>query len=254
MNLRIRVTRTRLAAVTGALLAVGCGLLLHEFPLGRGLTQSSYDLLMVERGDIRAEEAVIIYMDEKSHSELQQSFTAAWDRSLHARLIDRLTSAGARAVVFDVTFTDPDPNKPSADEALANAMKKSGHVILAVDYVRAGANANKVDPPFDLVRNAAVGFGSDELMPDADLVVRQHTKRGDAPISSLSWMAAEHCGAKVTSQENLEDSQRWINYYGSPNYLPWKSYVDALDPTIVSDEFFRGKAVFVGARILTKFA
>jgi len=193
-------------------------------------------------------------MDEKSHSELQQSFTAAWDRSLHARLIDRLTSAGARAVVFDVTFTDPDLKKPSVDEALANAMKKSGHVILAVDYVRAGANANKVDPPFDLVRNAAVGFGSDELMPDADLVVRQHTKRGDAPISSLSWMAAEHCGAKVTSQENLEDSQRWINYYGSPNYLPWKSYVEALDPTIVSDEFFRGKAVFVGARILTKFA
>src|SRR5262249_29756762 len=184
----------------------------------------------------------------------QQSFTAAWDRLLHARLIDRLTSAGARAIIFDVTFTNPDPNKPSADEALANAMKKSGHAILAGDYVRAGANANKVDPPFDLVRDAAVGFGSDELQPDADLVVRQHTRRGDAPISSLSWMAAEHCGAKVTRQENLEDLPRWMNYYGSPNYLPWKSYVDALDPTIVPDEFFRGKAVFVGARIFTKFA
>src|SRR5205814_10335746 len=178
--------------------------------------------------------------------------TAAWDRALHARLIERLTTAGARAIVFDVTFTDPNPDRASADDLLANAMKKSGRVILAVDYVRSGPKANKVDPPFDLVRNAAAGFGSDELLPDADLLVRQHTTRGDAPISSLSWVAAELCGAKVTKGENLEDLPRWMNYYGSPNFIPWRSYVDALDPAVVPDEFFRDKAVFVGARILTR--
>src|SRR5437016_14560997 len=111
MNLRIRLTRVNLAAAAGALLAVGCGLLLHEFPLGRALGQASYDLLMVARGDVRAEEAAIVYMDERSHDGLHQPYTGAWDRALHARLIDRLRTAGARAIVFDVTFTDPNPDK-----------------------------------------------------------------------------------------------------------------------------------------------
>jgi adenylate cyclase len=64
----------------------------------------------------------------------------------------------------------------------------------------------------------------------------------------LNQAAAEFVGAKVTSQE------RWLNYYGPPNTIPWKSYCDALDPARVPDDFFRGKIVFVGARILTKFA
>ena len=45
-----------------------------------------------------------------------------------------------------------------------------------------------------------------------------------------------------------------MNYYGSPNFIPWKSYFKALDASEVPDEFFRNKVVFVGARILTRFA
>src|SRR5437867_3570086 len=152
MNLRIKLTPMQLAAGAGALLAAGCGLILHEYPLGRGLAQSSYDLLMVLRGEVRAPEAVIVYMDEDSHEKLGQPFNAGWDRALHARLIDRLTASGARAIVFDVVFSDPDPAKPIADELLAKAIKSSGRIILAADCIRAGPNANRIVPPFDLVR------------------------------------------------------------------------------------------------------
>src|SRR5438093_4927073 len=214
MRFSFRVTRAHLAAAAGALLAVGSGLLLHEFKFGTGLAHASYDLLTVLRGDIRAEEAVIVYMDEEAHRALGQSFTAIWDRALHARLIDRLTSAGARAIVFDVVLSNPNPEKPAADEALARSIKNSGRVTLAADYVRADADANRIDPPFDLVRDAAAGMGSDEVQSDADLVVRQHTPRGDSPIPSLSWVAAEFCSAPVAKQENLENVPRWINYYG----------------------------------------
>src|SRR5436309_5330543 len=224
MNLRIKLTPMQLAAGAGALLAAGCGLVLHEYPLGRGLAQSSYDLLMVLRGEVRAPEAVIVYMDEDSHQKLGQPYNAVWDRALHARLIDRLTVAGARAIVFDVVFSDPNLEKAAADEALAKAIAKNRRVVLAADYAYAGGGANKITPPFDLVRDAAAGMGSDELLADADVVVRRHTLRGESPISSLSWVAAGLCDARLAKQENLEDVQRWMNYYGPAKFIPWKSY------------------------------
>src|SRR5437667_4158728 len=181
--------RTHAASAVGILLAVGSGLLLHEFRLGSGLTTSSYDLLHVWRGDVHADEAVMIYLDEKSHLELGQPLNAPWDRSLHARLVERLTAAGARAIVFDIVFSEANSNNPAADERLAKAIKQSGRVILGADYIPIEGKANQAIPPFDLVRDSAVEIGSVELAPDADSVVRQHTPRLDKPLSSLRSVA-----------------------------------------------------------------
>jgi adenylate cyclase len=254
MTLRGRVKGRHLAAVTGVLMAAGCGLVLHELRLGLGLVRSSYDLLHVWRGDKPVTEAVVVCLDEASHRILGQPQNAPWDRSLHARLIDRLTQAGARAIVFDVVFSDVNSNNPVGDERLATAIKQSGRVLLAADNVRLGRGEKQMIPPFDLVRDAAAGMGSDEMIPDSDLVVREHTPRADNPISSLAWVVAGFAGAKVAKDENLETVPRWMNYYGPPNFIPWKSYHEALDPSAVPNEFFRDKVVFVGARILTKFA
>src|SRR5438477_13146687 len=95
------------AIVIGVVITVATGLALHEFRFGGGLRNASYDLLLVARGDQPALEAVMVYMDEVSHEQLHQSMNAAWDRALHAKLIDRLTVAGAKAIVFDIVFADP---------------------------------------------------------------------------------------------------------------------------------------------------
>src|SRR5438093_9450499 len=115
MNFRIKLTRTHFAAAAGALLAVACGIVLHEFRFGTGLVRSSYDLLLVARGDVPVNEAVLVYMDDDSHIKLGQSFTVGWDRALHARLIERLTTAGARAIVFDILFSDTNSANPAVD-------------------------------------------------------------------------------------------------------------------------------------------
>src|SRR5438477_10876063 len=107
MNFGKRLNRTHAAGAVGVLLAVGCGMLLHEFRLGSGLARGSYDLLHNLRGEVRADEAAIVYLDDRSYEELKQPLNAPWDRLLHARLIERLTAAGARAIVFDIAFTDP---------------------------------------------------------------------------------------------------------------------------------------------------
>lgn len=251
---KTRINRKWLAAGFGGLLAAGLGLFLHSYALGSGLIRASYDLLHVARGEIATSDTVLVYLDEKSYLQLGQAQNKPWDRGLHARLIDRLTAAGAKAIVFDVVFSDPNPESAAADQRLADAIKASGRVVLAADnvpYQERGQLMHKIVPPFPLVRQFAAGIGSDELRVESDDIAREHTPEDQIP--ALSWAAAELVKAKVTQQEG-QTVQRWINYYGHPNLLPWRSYVDALNPALVGDEFSRGKVVFVGARILTKNA
>jgi len=252
MNFNSASTRTLAASLFGALLAAALGWSLFSHSYGRPLISKSYEQLLLWRGEIATHDAVIVSLDEVSFQKLEQPLNAPWDRALHARLIDRLTAAGARAIVFDIVFTDPNPSNPAADENLARAIKSSGRVILAADNVRIGPKQKQIFPPFPLLRDAAAAIGSAEVLPDPDLVVRTHTPEDQLP--SLSWAAAEFLGAKATQQEPLRTAERWMNYYGPPNSFPWRSYYEALDPALVGDDCFRGKAVFVGARINTKFA
>src|SRR6185503_15182480 len=48
--------------------------------------------------------------------------------------------------------------------------------------------------------------------------------------------------------------RRWVHYYGPPNSLPHTNYFDALSRERVPDSFFKGKTVFIGSQIITRFA
>ena len=246
--------RKQLAALLGAALAVATGLCLHSFRFGKGLANYSYDLLLVSRGDTKVNEAVIVYLDEVSYQKLDQPLNAPWDRALHAKLIDRLSAAGAKAIVFDVVFSDPNPAKAEADQQLADAIRRSGRVVLAADNVPIGPKTKQMIPPFELLMNEVAGVGSAETIPSSDLIIRIHTPRGDNALPSLTWAAAETVKLPVTQQPGAENVERWLNYYGRPGLISWRSYYKALDTRAVRDDFFRDKVVFVGARIITKNA
>jgi len=255
VTLRVKFNRAWLAAAFGALLTAGAGAFLHTFLIGRALINHSYDLQLVACGDRAAREAVMVHLDEVSSEHLQQPLNVPWDRALHARLIERLTDAGAKAIVFDIVFSDPSPTNPGADQQMARAMKASGRVILAMDVVQIGPDAKSGKRPIDLFLDNAAGIGSAEVLPDPDLVIRQLNTVDEAlGVPSLAWATAEFVGAKATRREALPRAKLWMNYYGPPRFLPAVSYYEALDPLAVKDEFFRGKVVFVGAHLLTKAA
>lgn len=74
-------------------------------------------------------EAVVVSIDRESSENLNVPDNPdKWPRSLHARLTDALTKAGARAIAFDVHFIEP--KTPDGDRALASALKNSGKVVL----------------------------------------------------------------------------------------------------------------------------
>ena len=139
MRLTTDTGKTWIAAGVGALLAALVGFFLDAYPVGRSVRYASYDLLHIWRGDVPADEAVLVEMDEVSHRELGQSYIKAWDRRIHAKLISLLTAAGAKVIVFDIVFNDP--SDPAQDDELIQATEKSGRVVLAADRMRTAMRA-----------------------------------------------------------------------------------------------------------------
>ncbi len=249
-----------MGGLIGFALTVGLGAILDLTPLGKGLIRMSYDLLFAPRPLIPIDEAVVVYMDDESHEKLNQSYIEPWDRALHAKLINRMKEYGAKAVVFDIVFSDPLLSRPEVDQQMSKAISENGTVILGADYVptaRGQTAARQVNPPLDLFMEGAANIGNVELFTDDDFIVRGlFTGERDDFVSSLCWATAELVGAKATQIEKEEEKfqERWINYYGPPRYLPEISYHKAVsdDPGVRADSsIFKDKVVFVGAHIIT---
>jgi len=244
--------RQAFAVIVGVLLASVVGWFLQSFRPGEKLRQLSYDSLLIMRGEVKTTEAVVVYLDDQSHQVLDQPRNKPWSRKLHAQLVNRLTQGGAKAIVFDIVFSDSDPD---SDPLLAEAIKRHGKVILAADRTLIAGVGTKFDPPCDALLDVATDIGSDERWPDSDLVVRRHTVRNpDEQVGVMSWVTAQAVEVPITANPDEELRPRWMNYYGRPNVLPGMSYYEVIQAPDTVDIGVSNKVVFVGAKIITKFA
>ena len=122
-----------------------------------------------------------------------------WGRGAHANLVDVLTNAGARLIVFDIVFDLPEPNDPEGDAAFVQSVAEAGNVILAAAFPRARLPGEGIDltrfalsrsdvdfgfaprpfvvrgaiVPFAALREAAFGIGAITIQPDRDGVIRR---------------------------------------------------------------------------------
>src|SRR5206468_11811430 len=89
------------------------------------------DLLRVARNNFHRHAAsgdvVLVTIDNRSLREIGRW---PWPRRYHAQLVDRLTAAGAKRILFDLTFETR--SNPVDDQLLADAIQRSGRVILPV--------------------------------------------------------------------------------------------------------------------------
>ena len=99
---------------------------------------------------------VLVKIDDKS---LEQVGHWPWPRRQHAALTDRLTAAGARKILFDITFTGATDRVD--DSAFAESMRRSGRVFLAT-RARSGPNdaVEQNDTTLPLFAHAAKGLGT----------------------------------------------------------------------------------------------
>lgn len=124
------------------------GILAHLMPLEERFGLS---WLFHLRGPTAApDNVVVVAIDQPSAMQMGLSIMPRlWPRDIHAQLIDKLVQAGARAIIFDLTFDMPSV-LAETDERLAQAIRAAGNVILTERLVR---------------HNAAVLFDEDHILP-----------------------------------------------------------------------------------------
>ena len=96
-----------------------------DVPFLRFMELKALDLRMSSRGTLpTGGETVIAAIDEKSLGELGRW---PWPRTTIARLVDKLKGCGAKAVGFDIVFSEPDQNSSLGTVVdLTKEMKKIG--------------------------------------------------------------------------------------------------------------------------------
>lgn len=254
------LTQVWVAVVTAAVLSVaGILLLRNGTEADPWAVRASYDgLYQFATAPAAAADAglpvVLVYLDRDSYLREGQNPDAAWSRRLHAKLLQRLTTAGARVVVFDVVFDGPG-NDPKADQEFEEAIRSNGHVVLAAElngWQRQAGDAVEVSSlspvlPYGPLKAAAAGWGLASLQVDEDFTVRQFFPgfaKGEFP--SLTEAAAKAAGESPL--ETAVTPTRWLRYLGPPLTLPHVSYSAALRKDETPDALFRDRIVVVGAR------
>jgi CHASE2 domain-containing sensor protein len=239
-----RAGRKWLAAIAAAAFPALIGLCFLTLPFLQGPVNYSYDLPFYFRPSHPVDEVVVLYMDERSETVLGQGRWDKWDRTVHARLIRKLTGAGAKAVVFDVVFGE-DANA-IANRELTDAARENGKVVVAaINGFRVHAGeiiGSEIIKPFDELA-AVTAWGMSEAS-DASKAVREHYRDTVFQIPSLAWRAAELVHGKLESDPF---ARHWFNFYGPPGYLPHQSYSDVFEKDFDLVTAFSNKVVFVGA-------
>lgn len=177
---------------------------------------------------------VLVGIDDSSIRRLEpQVGRWPWPRLVHASLIDYLTRASARVIVYDVLFTerqqgsfrvgDTDWSGAESDRALAASAARAGNVVFVADVTAdeaaqvGGAGVERLragqpfapDPafearpgvilPYDELTDAAAAVGHNFAIYDADGPVRRTSpfvRVGDVGVPSLA-VAAVMLGGPV---------------------------------------------------------
>jgi adenylate cyclase len=223
----------------------------------------TYDLRFKSlRGEIPPDPEIgIIAIDNKSIAELGRF---PWSRGQYVRLLDRLSAAGAKVVLFDVFFSEAENR--AIDKALAAAVKKAGNAGLAVayDFDESFNVVGSMHSLAEIERNAA-GLGHINLTPEDDGVVRRNKMYVEVDgnkMPSLGLRAAMMALGEKEFEARAYDIRlgtrvipvdangfMWINFTGPSNHYPIYSFADVVQGRINPAEL-KGKILFVGATAL----
>ena len=216
-------------------------------PLTTRLDNILYDALQRASSRPVDPSILIVEVDEKS---LRDMGAWPWARTAHARMIDRLTAAGARTIVYDVLFSQPAAN-PGDDVALARSIALSGRVYLP-QFIEPGAREGapqQLVGPLPEIGQGAAGLGSAHVLFDADGVVRRMEPfQAFGPHLTPDLMTVVHRATRAFDARDITrgaETTLLIPFAGAPDRFPRVSFSSVLAGEI-SSELIAGRTVFVG--------
>lgn len=267
--------------------AVSAAMLLSFTASFENLELKSYDLRFALRGPLAVDndDLAIVAIDQQSFDDLAQRWP--FSRRLYAKLIDNLTRAEARLIVFDILFTEPSQNDAGADAELAQAAARSGRVIFAGKMetvsMRGGSLSMTLNKPIAPLLQASPAWAMVNIDEDADGFVRRYLlfetidERKFYPLAVQAY--AQTRGQRLyldrlAQGERLSFNGRPLAYYEANSFLinfrgPAKTYptyslstvlddaslqlpdaeldTDSFEKELLPNGVFKNKIVFIGA-------
>ncbi|MCV6609477.1 MAG: EAL domain-containing protein [Amphritea sp.] len=217
-----------------------------------------YDLSLPFYAGSMSEEIVVVSIDDKSIDQLGRW---PWSRHIQANLIDRLTRMQAAAVGIDILFPEPQYSDPSADVALAQAIRNNGKVVLTVAPVMQGDGliAELLPLPELAVSAAAIGHVDTELDQDGlcrRVFLYSGLNRPHWPALALAMLEVGGQATNIKIEPRTTSAgtgEYWSRTghmlipYAARNTAPQTlSAVDLLQG-LVPEALIRGKYVLIGA-------
>ncbi len=224
------------------------GIAFMHLPLGDGLRRMGYDYLHTFARFPTPEDVLVIGLNEATDRKLNVPQNQSIKRSDHARLLDRLTKAGAALVCYDILF-DQASADPVEDEKFSAAIRANKRVILGaveeLDRTDATVRILRVVGPVERLRKEAYDVGLlNTAPPDTDGVVRRF-QTAAAQYSPLALAAARAVDTKISAEL---PNELWLLHTVRPGAMSNLEMADCLDPAVISDEQLRGKTVFIGGQ------
>lgn len=221
-----------------------------------------YDTYLRYQTQAPPEDIIIVAVDERSLSQLGRW---PWSRQVHADLVKVLSQAGAKVIVLDIIFSEPNQLDKASDRALINAIRASKRVVLPVfiEQIQAGGQLIETLPMSPLI-DASAGLGQVHVDIDADGIARRtflYQGLGNAhwPHLGLEVLrviehrlasSASHAGSlqnETTSVMTIKrDQQVLIPFAGPPGHFHQISYAQVLSGQF-PEAFFQDKIILVGA-------
>ena len=200
---------------------------------------------------------VIVAIDEASFVELKEQWP--FPRALHAEVIARLAAGTPLAIGVDLIFDQPSGRGPADDEALGDAVKLAGNVVLAaapkVEDSHLGSGDLKVkrelpNIPVPEIRAGAAAVAATNHVAEDDAAVRRSPL--SVPLSGMARPSFDVALHQVAAKAGLPvkplpgGPDFLINFRGGPRSFKWVSYYQVLRGE-APPSLFKGKVVLVGA-------
>ena len=162
-----------------------------------------------------------------------------WPRRYHGQLTDRLTEAGAKRILFDITFVGAADG--ADDRAFAQALKRSGRVILPTRTLSGPSGWTKQETtPLPGLADAAHGLGTISWRYNFQQAVT------DIPYAAkANGKLVPSYSAILSGREGAPDETFVPDYSLDPKSIPSVSAASVLDNKI-DPKLIAGKDVIIG--------
>lgn len=166
-----------------------------------------------------------------------------WPRQVHAELIDKLESAGASDIAFDVDFSSP--SNPAADQAFTNALQRAGGSVVLPSFKQlvmssgreTTVHINRPLPQFSKHAWSAIV----NVVAETDGLVRRYPY-GD----TLDGRFLPSLGALLAGRYETTDAPLRIDFSIRANSVPTISYVDVLRGNPAAVSMLKDRKIIIG--------